>query len=346
MKKLSLLNKFLFIINSISLTLLLLAYLSPFINPNLIWPISFLGLIFPLLYITNLIFLIYWFILIKKQIWANIIILLIGIQYMDDFIAFHSYEKSNKKTIKIMTYNVRLFNLYNWIPELNKQNIVDFLNREDNDILCIQEFYTKDNFPQMTYKYNHISMQKKTNPGYMAIYSKYPQINKSTIKVDGKAMNNTCIYSDIIINNDTVRIYNIHLASNWFKKTDYNLIRKPNKKTIKKDLKGIIYRMKQSYKIRADEALIIKEHMQNSPFPIIVCGDLNDTPLSFSYNKIKGDLTDSFKKYSHGIGQSFIEIPALRIDYILHDKKFNSLNYYKKKKILSDHYAIVAEIEL
>ena len=102
--------------------------------------------------------------------------------------------------------------------------------------------------------------------------------------------------------------------------------------------------MKKSYKKRAEEVTVIKEHMQKSPFPILVCGDFNDTPLSYAYNKIKGDLIDAFKNSAKGIGDSFVNIPALRIDYILHDHRMQSTNYKKHKQILSDHYAISCEI--
>ena len=86
--------------------------------------------------------------------------------------------------------------------------------------------------------------------------------------------------------------------------------------------------------------------MRKSPYPVIVCGDFNDTPLSYAYKKIKGDLIDSFVTCAIGIGESFVKIPGLRIDYIMHDKAFKSFNYHKQKEVLSDHYAISCEIEL
>jgi endonuclease/exonuclease/phosphatase family metal-dependent hydrolase len=103
--------------------------------------------------------------------------------------------------------------------------------------------------------------------------------------------------------------------------------------------------MKSSYKKRAEEAQAINEHMQNSPFPIILCGDLNDTPLSYAYNTIISNLNDSFSESGKGIGQSFVKIPALRIDYILHNELFKSYNYTQHKQQLSDHYAVSCELK-
>ena len=95
-----------------------------------------------------------------------------------------------------------------------------------------------------------------------------------------------------------------------------------------------------------EEAQAIKEHIQNSPYPIILCGDFNDTPLSYAYYTISKNLKDAFKESGKGIGQSFVKIPALRIDYILHNERFNSYNYIKYKKKLSDHYALSCEVEI
>lgn len=345
MKKLSIINKLVYIINSICLLFLILSYLSPYISPNFLWPISFFGLLFPVFYIVNIIFLIYWLVKFKKQIWANIIVLLIGIQYIGLYFGTQPKTIDSKDGIKVLTYNVRLFNRYGWIAKPNiKSEITKFFKEENADILCIQEFYTPDKIPSFNYKYQHIGLQSKKSQWHMAIYSNYPQINKSTVSINGERMNNTCIYSDIIINTDTLRVYNIHLASNWFKNSDYSFLQNPQKSTFKSGVTGIIERMKSSYRKRANEAIAIKEHMQKSPFPIILCGDFNDTPLSYSYNTIGKNLKDAFKESGKGIGHSFIKIPALRIDYILHDKDLNSFNYKKHKQELSDHYAVSCEI--
>ena len=347
MKGISLIDKLLYSTNSICLLLLILSYLSPYVSPTFFWPISFFGLLFPVFYIVNIFFLIYWMFGIKKQIWANIIILLIGIQYIGLFFGTQPKISENTDCVKVLSYNVRLFNRYGWIAKTDvKSEIVSFLKTENADILCIQEFYTPDEIPTFNYAYKHIGLQSKKNQWHMAIYSNFPQINKATVSIKGERMNNTCIYSDLNINNDTIRIYNVHLASNWFKESDYSFLQNPKKENLEKGIKGIVERMKSSYKKRAKEARVIKEHMQSSPYPIILCGDLNDTPLSYAYNTISENLKDTFKESGKGIGQSFVKIPSLRIDYILHEKRFKSYNYKRHKQKLSDHYAVSCEVDI
>jgi hypothetical protein len=101
MKKLSIINKFLFLLNSISLFLLVISYLSKFINPNAFLPISFIGLLYPILYLINILFLIYWLIGLKRQIWPNIIILLFGISSIGSFIGLNSKKKKKMKKNQI-----------------------------------------------------------------------------------------------------------------------------------------------------------------------------------------------------------------------------------------------------
>jgi len=345
MKELSVINKLLYLINSICLLLLILSYLSPYISPTLFWPISFIGLIFPILYIINILFLIYWLIGFKKPMWANIIILLIGIGNISNYLGTSPNSTSSKENIKVLTYNVRLFNKYNWLEKRNiKEKIFDFFKTENADILCIQEFYTPDKIPNFNYPYRHIGLQSKKNQWHMAIYSNYSQIKKETVSIKGERMNNTCIYSDMVIKEDTIRVYNIHLASNWFNSSDYSFMQNPQKEKLKEGLLGITKRMKNSYEKRAVEVKVIKEHIGTSPYPLIICGDFNDTPLSYAYHSIKGNLADAFSLSGKGIGTSFVKIPALRIDYILHDTEFKSTNYQKYNEVLSDHYAVSCEI--
>ena len=162
MKGLSVINKLLYLINSICLLLLILSYLSPFISPTFFWPISFFGLLFPIFYVINSLFLIYWIIGFKKQIWANIIILLIGIQYIGLFFGTQPTTTKTTDSIKVLSYNVRLFNRYEWISDPDvKSEIFKFIRKENADILCIQEFYTANEIPSFNYKYRHIGLQNK-----------------------------------------------------------------------------------------------------------------------------------------------------------------------------------------
>ena len=347
MKNFSFLNKILFVINFIFLLLLLLSYTAPYTSPSLFWPTAFLGLLFPILFITNLFFLILWLFKLKKLIWPNVIVLAIGLAFVDSYIGFSIPKKALKHDMKIMSYNVRLFNKNQNIPEpMIKEKIIDLIVKQDPDIICFQEFYNSD-ISKLNKNYLYKNHTEKNS--LLLIYSKYPIIEKTknkSVLENTENMKNTFIFSDIKINTDTVRIYNIHLASNWFNESEYEFMQNPSKEKLKTGTISIIKRMKKSYLKRSMQVEIIKNHINESPHPVIVCGDFNDTPLSYAYNHIKGELKDAFNSSGYGIGSTITKIPALRIDYILHDKNIESINYKKINKKLSDHFAIYCELKI
>ena len=113
---------------------------------------------------------------------------------------------------------LRLFNKWEWIRDNKiKEKSVNFINNQDLDIICIQEYYDPLRDLELDFKYSHIGLQKKSEDWHMAIYSNYPQINKKTVEIDGSKMNNNT-FSDIVINFDTIRVYNIHLKIKFLSK--------------------------------------------------------------------------------------------------------------------------------
>ena len=318
-------DRILFFVNSVILLLLLISYLAPKIHPDFFWHISLLGILIPFLLILNTLFAVYWVISWRKYFWANIVIIVLGLPYIDNTIAnqkntldqkeFSQLQKNKKhqfdQLINLMSFNVRLFNQNENIDDDKIENkIVGMIKEKKPDVLCLQEFNLTESTKELFDAFNY----KKNNDNKLQIFTNYRVIKSGYIK-----SKNICIYKDIVLN-DTIRVYNIHLQSNWVKT------------------------MKSSYQNRVSEALKIKKHINKSPFPVIVCGDFNDTPLSYTYSTLKKGLADSFQESGIGIGNSYVSIPTLRIDYILHSQKYESYNYKKLKYKFSDHYPISCDI--
>ena len=340
------LHHIVFFINSIVLLGLVSSLISPFINPNTFWPISFFGLFFPVIVLSIFLLSIFWFFSNKKFLWINLVILLITTPFLSRYFAVNP-ETLTDEGINIMSYNVRQFNKWNWIDVKNvDEKIIDFVNEEKVDVFCIQEYYNPRADLNFNFEYSHIGLQKSTKDWHMAIYSNYPQINKSTVSIDGERMNNTCIFSDIIIKDDTIRVYNIHLASNFFNRKDFNNLISPKTEKVKDGILGISKKLKYSFSRRGKEVEKIKKHMNNSPYPIIICGDFNDTPVSYAYRELSENKKDAFIESGNGIGATFTKIPSLRIDYIFYDEKFNSSQFNTHQEELSDHRAISSKIIL
>ncbi len=161
---------------------------------------------------------------------------------------------------------------------------------------------------------------------------------------------NGCIFTDLVIRGDTIRIYNCHLQSVRLRK-DYNdlldsLIFNYSEKQLD-ELKEVSVRMRQAYIQRAEQVDILARHINASPYPVIVCGDFNDTPVSYAYKKISKDLKDAFVIAGNGIGHSFRgNLPYVRIDYILCGDPFKIIDYNTEKVRWSDHYPVTARFIL
>ncbi len=273
---------------------------------------------------------------------------------------------SFENSLKVMSYNVRLFDLYNWRSQsskITKSLIFDLFESESPDILCIQDFYNgprgradfADTICRLTgYKYRSIELLNNDNQGFpygLAIFSKYPLFNSKKIEFPNSKVN-FCQSSDMKIGNDTVRVINLHLESIKFGKEDYAFVNEvtnapaANEK-LKKGFLAIVGKMKSAYIKRAPQIDVVTKFVKNSPYPVILSGDFNDTPVSYSYRQIANELDDTFVDKGKGIGQTHSQIlPLLRIDYIFHSEQLKTIEHRTIDKDYSDHFPVVARFEL
>ncbi len=361
MKKLNtILTYFLRITYFIFLTLLCLSYFAPYTNPKTFWLFSFLGLAYPYLLIINIIFLVWWIIRWKKFYWLSLICLLLGWNNIRHYFHFGNNLTDVHTGIKVISYNVRLFNLYNWSHDKKtKNNIFAFLKNESADIVCLQEFFqgdngyfeTLDSVIKVTQSVdNHVKYtltRKKSEHWGIATFSKYPIVFKGKIPFKYKS-NNICIFSDLKIGNDTVRIYNMHLQSVSFSYSDYKFIEALEENNDTLDIedieiasKNILRRIKHAFSKRTTQVEKIIAHIDECKYPVIICGDFNDTPFSYTYRSFAEKYKDSFMESGRGFGNTYLgDFPSYRIDYLFHSSQFTSSNFQVLPEELSDHYPI------
>ena len=336
MNKLSFFEKFLFLINTLLAFSLLISLSLPHLKPTLFSYLSIFSLFTPLIISLNILFMFFWIAKLKKQFMLSLIVLLIGNDSLKRFVNFSNNSKFiADNEFSIISYNVRLFNIYNWIEKDNVTiKIKNFLNTINSDIICLQEYQNAD-FKLDTYLYKYEKLRGDNLKYGQAIFSKYPIINKGSINFNSPS--NNAIFSDIKISKDTIRIYNIHLESFSFEKEiELSDLNKNNEKIMSDVSKTFIIQQKQ--------VELIKKSIKKSPYRVILSGDFNNTAFSYVYKELSSNLNDSFKEKGNGFGITFnYNFIPLRIDFILSDKVFK-INYFKTYNInLSDHEPIFSQ---
>lgn len=343
MKNLRPFDKFIFILNSLAAFALLLSYLLPHIPPKTFPLLSVLSLGVPVLIILNITFLLYWLFRMKKQFLLSLIVLILGYNYVTRFIAFNSSEEEKTDSeFSIMSYNVRMFNNYKWSDRKDiPAKITEFVKEQNPDILCMQEYYVGEAALKELYPYNYIVLKGEHSEFGIAIFSKFPILNKKSLNFTQKG-NNNAIYTDLLINQkDTVRIINAHFQS---------LNIKPGIDDLQKeDSKKLLSRIGYGFSLQQDQAESLLPVIENSPYKTMIAGDFNNTSFSYIYTVIKseGDFDDAFLEAGNGFGQSFkLNYFPLRIDFMLVGNKMNVESFNRFEVDYSDHYPILSKIGL
>tara|TARA_R110001632_G_scaffold80454_2_gene179891 strand:- start:7425 stop:8441 length:1017 start_codon:yes stop_codon:yes gene_type:complete len=336
MKKKDFWNKILIFINMIIALILLFSYLLPFISPKSSPGFTILSLAVPLLFLLNILFSVYWIIRLKKYFIISIVILLLGFSYFSSVYKFSEKKTFLNDDIKVMSYNVRMFNIYEWSSKDSiAEKIYQFIDDKKPDILTIQEFYKNEKL-QISYPYKYIKTLSKTNNFGLAIYSNYKIINSGSLDLKNSA--NNIIFADVLKGNDTIRIYNIHLES---------LKINPDKQNFgEKDSDRLLRRMKASFQKQASQVEQFLAHEKLWEGKKIVCGDFNNTAFSWAYRQIAKNKQDAFKEAGKGLGKTFNYMYPLRIDFILPDNNFEVNNFKTFDVQYSDHFPILASIKL
>ncbi|AWK07321.1 endonuclease [Flavobacterium crocinum] len=336
-----------FFLNIVLTVLTFSVYILPFLAPKSFPLLSVLTLFMPAFFVANGLFFIYWGIQFKKRLILSGLVLLTGITFISKFYKFSAKEYvKDEKDFSVMSYNVRLFNVFKWLDRDDiPANIKTFIDEKDPDILCIQEYSNSAHLDLKVYPHRYIFIDGKKIKTGQAIFSKFPIIDEGKI-VFPKSDNNV-VYADIKRGKDVIRVYNMHLQSIKIS-PDVSEISDDIDNVNQKKSQRIYARISKGFTQQQEQAEIFKEHIKKCKYPIIICGDMNNSPFSYVYRSIKGKLKDAFEEAGEGFGATykFKYYPA-RIDYIFTDSKmkvkhFESFSDFEN----SDHYPIMTRLSI
>lgn len=335
-------------------------YISPANHPY----IAFFGLVYPVLLILTVLVGLFWLIKWSRWAWVVLAVLLLGIPVHTVFFAINPNSTANtesENSLSIMSYNVELFGWYYWKENIKRRNkIFDLLANHPADIYCFQEFFytdepgrfdTRDSLTQLLdapHYFDHYTHHMHDVQYYgIATLSKYPIIDQGVIEFPNDK-NNICIFTDIQTDTQIIRVYNGHLCSIRFSSDEHEYVNQlqNNPSAIKKSKIALMtHRLKTAFEKRAWQAELVRKHMDDCPYPIILCGDFNDTPTSYAYRVFSNKLNDLFISKGNGIGGTYVgNFPSFRIDYIFASQHFSPLQIQVLPQELSDHKAVYGRV--
>jgi endonuclease/exonuclease/phosphatase family metal-dependent hydrolase len=343
-------------INIIFAFSLLISYLSVHINPEDFVLPAYFGLAYPYLLLINIIIVVLWAVNLRYEAFISVVVIAAGITHFSNYIKLRKPRTDKENSFKVMSYNLRLFNfLENGKGTNSEKKVLDLVKSQQPGIICFQELFISGDAGKKKTEilsrlggsyYSHVKLIGKGKNRYygIATYSKYPVTGRGEIIHPGSA--SLSIYTDIVIKNDTFRVFNNHLQSFRLRKMERSFMEEmldTEDKQAVNEIKVLSKSLKEGFVRRALQAQLVKNFINRSPYPVIVAGDFNDTPVSYSYRKIRKGLSDSFVNSGYGAGFTYRgNYPPNRIDYILYDEKLTSINFDILRVKYSDHYPIIA----
>ena len=342
-------------VNILLVILLVLAYLSIYINPATVAFPALFGLAYPYIAAANLVMVIIWMLFRRWYALISALALAAGFGYIHNFIRFTNQGREEHHDLKLMSYNIRLFNFYESSETNTHSKMLQLLRKEDPGILCIQEYFVKGDPAVGERKlkeglggklYTHFKLIKSGTASRYGIVtvSRYPIIHRGDVVHPGSS--SMTIYSDIVVDSDTFRVYNNHLQSFRLRRVEGNLLSEiagEEKGSSMDNISGIYRSLKQGFASRALQVDRVRRHMESSPYPVIVVGDFNDTPVSYTYHVMRRGMNDAFVEAGYGAGFTYSgKYPPNRIDYILYSDGIDCTDFDIVKVRYSDHYPIIA----
>ena len=343
-------------INLVVALLLVCCAYSPLLPAEQVPLPSLAGLAFPFILMAKVLFLLFWLLIYWRYALVPLVALLLCFAQVRTFFPINIKKQTPpKNSIKVLSYNILSYNLNASNAHENNATI-GYLEAADADIICLQEFHFsaikkhKNLLKKYPYRSFDVSKATESTTRYLGCLSKHPIL--SVEQVDIKSHSNGCSKYRILHENDTLVVYNCHLQSNGLqnehKSTYEQLLTNPKDHIRSKGTKDLIKKLRDSAAKRANQTDIVMDDLEQETSPyIIVCGDFNDSPISYTCQQFKKHLYDAYIFSGNGPGISYNRNKLYyRIDHIMHSPRFTAYNCTVDRSIkVSDHYPIFCFLE-
>ena len=321
--------------------------ITPHIDPQSMGWLSLVVLAAPIIYISNIIILLWWVIRGK---WISVVVAVIAV--IISLFSLGKYYQIETKRKPAIPYTERRFVKtisYN-VANGKAEGLIDYISKQNPDILCLQEFLIDVNDEWLKLGDKYRSTINGATDFSCEIITRHRILRHGNIDSISRYNAN---WADIIIkkSEDTVRVINLHLQSTSLRTSDSQFIevhQNTPDTTCNSRIGSIAERLRDNNIKRAEQARRVKRFIDASPYPVIVCGDFNDVPLSYTYNHIADGLKDVFCEQGAGYSHTFNGFfNLMRIDYILVSDRINIVSYEADDKAeYSDHYPVICRLKI
>lgn len=367
-------KRFLLKLFQIGSCILVLTYLAscltPFVHSKNWLPLSLLALVFPFTAICLLFCCFFWLFIHRRTSIMCFLIFMAGYKNLTSVFAFEFAQtftlEKQPESIRVLSWNIHSMGgmlRKNEVLTAERREIISFFKKVNADVLMLQEFseydenkYSYSNLKVLSdtlgYKYFVMGIDRRhpgrTNAKFGSIIlSKLPLKSPCVVNLPDVPAPEMLVSTDLVVNNKIIKLFTFHLVS-------MNLAKVYNERDpfVRKDIDFILSssvteKLVHFDSVHANQAQFIRRNINQSAHPVIVAGDFNATPATYTYHHIKGSLTDVFSKKGLGLGPTYPHFSrSLRIDYLLVDPAFKVHQYYSPQLPLSDHYPVVSDISL
>ena len=343
------------VVNLLTALLLLVCAYSPMLPAEYMPLLSLAGLAFPFVLAANVAFFLLWLLFYRPFMLVSLVAFVVCVPQIRAFFPLNmAYQNPPAESFKLVSYNILSSNLKS--STANRDNpLVTYLEGCEADIICLQECAWGDklkkkdvDYALRNYRYKHHHPLSKGRNG-LACYSRYPILSATSIKY--KSIGNGSIAYRIKVEEDTLLVINNHLESFRIKESDveiyHSMMENLNRQELASGSKTLLKKLSLPAATRARQADSIAKHISRSPHQkVIVCGDFNDSPISYTHRVVGRNLKDAFVESGNGWGISYHENRFyFRIDHILLSKNMKSYDCTVDHSVKSsDHYPIWCSI--
>lgn len=326
----------------------LILFSSVYISPDYFSYVGLLPFFIPIAWLINLFLLAILILSLRKLAFLPLVALLLGYKFA--LITFQIHPRNEKaQGLKVLTYNAHVFDYKSKAGDKFDPNVFIWLQDHPADVKVFQEFHqdyttaSKNAIKLLgkdkgfEHSYQVIEGNPEKNSYGMAIFSRYPIINEGKIFDNNRT--NGAIFADIVVNGDSIRIYNVHLES-----MKINSDGLENLDGVKENYRQTLGKLNRGSITRSKQLKLMTEHIKNSPHPVILMGDFNELPYSYTYFKLSETLVNAFEKAGRGFGFTYNKVLFfIRIDHIFSNPKLKPIQFRTHREVdYSDHYPVSA----